>query len=186
MPRFDKSKITCVKGKPAVSIGAWSNSGKTTFLEQVVPLLRDKGITVGVIKHHSHTSPIDAVGKDSYRYAQAGAYPVIVSSPDEYGVFRRNPGNEAKLVDLCAEIADECDLILTEGYKYEALTKVEFSRVGHKPEPIFPDDEIIALITDNKERAQAFQENTGKPLFELDEFEAFADFLYELTQEFKE
>lgn len=168
--------ITCIDGTPVVSVAAWSNSGKTTFLEQVVPRLRALGITVGVVKHHAHTTPLDTVGKDSWRYGEAGASPVVVSSPNEYAIFRRTPNAEASLEDLCSRIAPECDLIVTEGFKREAMTKIEFSRVAHNPEPLFSSDEIAALITDNEPRAASFAQ-TGKPVFSLTDFDGFAAFL---------
>ena len=37
---------------PNITVTGWSNSGKTTFVTQVVKILADSGIKVAVIKHH--------------------------------------------------------------------------------------------------------------------------------------
>lgn len=74
----------------------WSNSGKTTFTTRVVELLTGMGIRVGVIKHHGHkTGGVDVEGKDSWKYAQAGANPVILSASDQYAIFVSTPQGRA-------------------------------------------------------------------------------------------
>ena len=63
-------------GVPVITVTGWSNSGKTTFFTKVVELLTAAGYNVGVIKHHGHKAEtVDQKGKDSWKYAQAGANP---------------------------------------------------------------------------------------------------------------
>lgn len=176
-----QKQISFVDGVPVISIVAWSNSGKTTFFEQVVAILSKKGIKVGLIKHHAHTSPIDIVGKDSWRYAQAGAIPVVVSSPEEYAVFRKRPDGEASLEDLCKEISSEVDVILTEGYKYEGMSKIEFSRKDFKPEPVEDSKNLIALISDDTDRRAEF-DALDIPNFNLEDITGVATFIESLLQ----
>ncbi|MDO5043817.1 MAG: molybdopterin-guanine dinucleotide biosynthesis protein B [Coriobacteriia bacterium] len=173
--------VTTIKGVSVISIVAWSNSGKTTLFEKVVSRLHKQNIKVGVIKHHSHDTDIDVKGKDSWRYSQAGASPVVISSPTQFSVIRQRPEKEATLVELCEEIADEVDLIITEGYKYEAMSKIEFSRVAHNPKPVEEGEQLIALISDNDERKRAY-EKEGIPCFDLDDVDGVSNFLLQFAR----
>ncbi len=63
-----------------LGIAAWSGTGKTTLLKQVLPLLRAGGLRVAVIKHAHHSFDIDKPGKDSYELRKAGAERVLLAS----------------------------------------------------------------------------------------------------------
>ncbi|TNI24335.1 molybdopterin-guanine dinucleotide biosynthesis protein MobB, partial [Aeromonas veronii] len=39
---------------PLLGFAAWSGTGKTTLLEQLIPLLVDRGLRIGVLKHAHH------------------------------------------------------------------------------------------------------------------------------------
>src|SRR4029079_11157240 len=49
------------------------DSGKTSLLEKLIPLLRARGREVGAVKHTSRDVEDDVVGKDSQRLGAAGA-----------------------------------------------------------------------------------------------------------------
>lgn len=66
--------------KPILGIAAYSGTGKTTLLRQVIPLLGQCGIRVGMIKHAHHKLEIDTPGKDSYELRKSGADQVLVAS----------------------------------------------------------------------------------------------------------
>ena len=57
----------------------WSGSGKTTVIEQIIPLLREHGLRVSLVKHAHHEFEIDQPGKDSWRHRQAGCSEVLIS-----------------------------------------------------------------------------------------------------------
>ena len=78
---------------PVVSFVAKSGTGKTTFLEDLIPLLKAEGLRVGLLKHHSHISSFDTPGKDTHRLAEAGADVVVGASPVQVATFRREPGS---------------------------------------------------------------------------------------------
>ena len=60
--------------RPAVlAISGVHNSGKTTLLEKLLPVLRSRWLKVGVIKHDGHDFTPDVPGTDSYRLREAGA-----------------------------------------------------------------------------------------------------------------
>lgn len=167
---------------PVITVTGWSNSGKTTFVTHVVGLLTDMGVRVGVIKHHGHkTGGVDVEGKDSWKYAQAGANPVVLSASDQYAIFVSTPQGELTRDELVARIADDVDMVIVEGFRAEADGAVEVYRTaaGH-PDPKLASDERLALITDNDElAAQARSEQ--KPVFGLDDFDAVARYFLDLA-----
>lgn len=162
-----------------ISIIGWSGSGKTTFLEKIVAILSVQGLRVGVIKHHGHESTVDVEGKDTWRYEQAGAHSVIVSSPSEYAIIRKT-SREKTLAELVALIDSECDVLFTEGYRDQARYIVEFSRRDHRLEGIIEVRCLTALISDNESLiSQARKRDV--PVFALDDYEEFARFVRELS-----
>ena len=56
-----------------ISVTGFSGSGKTTFIERLIPLLKEKNYSPATIKHSGHPHSFDAPGKDSYRQFEAGA-----------------------------------------------------------------------------------------------------------------
>ena len=51
----------------------YSNSGKTTLIERLIGDLRAEGLRVAAVKVSEQALSLDQPGKDSDRYAQAGA-----------------------------------------------------------------------------------------------------------------
>ena len=56
---------------PIVSVAAWSGTGKTTYLEKLIPEFKRRGLRVAALKHDAHDFDIDREGKDSWRMTQA-------------------------------------------------------------------------------------------------------------------
>lgn len=98
--------------KKIIKFIGFSGSGKTTLIEKIVKKLSDDGIRVATIKHDVHGLDIDKVGKDSYRYSEAGAKISVVSSPD-MAVFKIH--EHLSLEELISNVKD-VDLIIIEGY----------------------------------------------------------------------
>lgn len=154
-------------GVPVITVTGWSNSGKTTFFTKVVELLTAAGYNVGVIKHHGHKAEtVDQKGKDSWKYAQAGANPVVLSSALQYAVFRSTPNGEVSRDELIARIGDEVDFVIVEGFRADAEGAVELSRTANGKGLKLASEERIALITDNPAFAEQVRAE-GKPVFGL-------------------
>lgn len=132
---------------PLVSIVGKSGSGKTTLIEQLIAEFKARGLRVAVVKHHAHTSSVDIPGKDTWRFGQAGADIVAVSSPAEFARFQRVI-RELTLAEIAASI-ENVDLILTEGFKREPAPKIEFSRAELGTDLVARTDELIAVVSDH-------------------------------------
>ncbi len=155
---------------PIVSIVGRSKSGKTSLLEKLIPELRGRGYSVGVIKHNIHDYEIDIPGKDSYKIKKAGAETVIISSPKKISMVKDVSNNEIDLGLLAFKYLENVDLILTEGYKKQAFPKIEVMRSEVSKEPICSPKEVMAFICD-------FHIKSSRPVFEIEEIRKFADFI---------
>ena len=158
---------------PVLSLVGKSGVGKTTFAEKLLPELIKRGVRVVVIKHHSHKTPVDVPGKDSWRYADAGATAVIVSSPAELVRFERVE-KEKTLAEIAAGVSN-VDLILTEGFKREPAPKIEISRAETGEDLVANPEELIAVVSDHPIAL-------ALPRFDLDDASQLADFI---VQHFK-
>jgi molybdopterin-guanine dinucleotide biosynthesis protein B len=73
---------------PLVTIIGRSGSGKTTLLEKLIRELSGRGYRIATVKYHSHAGfEIDAEGKDSWRFAQAGSQQVVTAAPDKFATY---------------------------------------------------------------------------------------------------
>jgi len=150
---------------------ACSGSGKTTLIENLVPLLVARGLKVSVIKHAHHAFDVDRPGKDSYRHRMAGAGEVLVSSGARWALMHelRNEA-EPELPALLQRLAP-CDLVLVEGFKRQAIPKIEIHRLAAGSALLFPDDaHIVALATDARIP-------TALPTFGLEDYTEIAGFM---------
>lgn len=117
-----------------LAIAAWSGTGKTTLLQKVIPLLKKRGIRVGLIKHTHHDVDIDTPGKDSYVLRKAGADQVIVASSQRWALMCENADTEEFDLNYLVSRMDtsKLDLVLVEGFKNEAVPKIVLWREGIK------------------------------------------------------
>ncbi len=108
-----------------------SGSGKTTFVEGVLPVLRRRGLRVGTVKHASHGFSADRSGSDSARHTAAGATPVLLTGPAGHVLFDLDrPVEPPALDDLVARYFDDRDLVLVEGHSLGAGPFVVVTRHG--------------------------------------------------------
>ncbi len=154
-----------------ISIVGQSGVGKTTFIEKLVPELKRRGLRVAVVKHHAHPTPLDTVGKDSWRFVQAGADAVVVSSPVEVARFERT-ARELALAEIAARL-DGFDLILTEGFKREPAPKIEMSRAAVSTTLLCREQDLLAVVCD-------YPASTSAPRFALDDAVGVADLIEQL------
>ncbi|MCC7412977.1 MAG: molybdopterin-guanine dinucleotide biosynthesis protein B [Gammaproteobacteria bacterium] len=136
---------------PVLGFAAWSGTGKTTLLIRLLPLLKARGIRVGVVKHAHHDFDLDYPGKDSYELRKAGAAQMLVGSRRRWAlIVERESSDEPRLADLMQHLLPaDIDLILVEGFKPETIPKIEIHRPSlGKPVLAVSDTSVIAIATD--------------------------------------
>ena len=157
---------------PIVSIVGKSNSGKTTLLEKLIPILKRKGYRVATIKHDIHGFEMDREGKDTYRHFHCGADAILISSPRKIALIKRVE-QEAPLDELAERFYPDMDLILTEGFKSLDKPKIEvFRSEAHEKPLCTAADNRVALASDVPVDADC-------PRFDINDAEAISDFIEE-------
>lgn len=163
-----------------VGFAGYSGSGKTTLVEQLIPVLKKRGLRVSVVKHAHHSFDIDRPGKDTFRHREAGAFEVVVSSSNRFALMREfEQPSEMTVHQMIAELYDGVDWVLVEGFKDSDLLKIEVWRaptaayVG-KPPRYMDDDFVVAIATDAPEQLPYA---TLRPVLDLNNPEAVADYL---------
>jgi molybdopterin-guanine dinucleotide biosynthesis protein B len=130
----------------------WSGSGKTTLLEYIVERLAASGLRVNVVKHSHHDIMLEPPHKDSARMRAAGAAEVMIASPYRVAIMRELRGaDEPSLAEHLARLAP-ADLTLVEGYKWEALPKLEVYRPEVGKPPMYPTDPHIVAVASSMAR----------------------------------
>lgn len=160
---------------PLVGFAAFSGTGKTTLLSRIIPILRERGLRIAVVKHTHHDFDIDRPGKDSHTSRQAGAIAVLIGSRHRWALIKETPGaDEPTLDELVAHLEqDELDLILVEGFKHERFPKVEVHRPSlGKPLLFREDPTVIAIATD-----ETLLERPPIPVLDLNRPEQIAVFI---------
>ena len=164
-----------------LGFAGYSGSGKTTLLEQLIALLRQRGLRVSVVKHTHHRFDIDHQGKDSWRHREAGAYEVVVASDRRMALMREYEQPHAiDPHELLAELDPRVDWVLVEGFKHSDLPKVEVWRPAAPGQPERPvhyggDDHVVAVATD----AAQLPRPTALPVLNLRDPEAVAQWMLE-------
>lgn len=161
---------------PLLGFAAFSNTGKTTLLANLLPLLRQRGLRIGVIKHARHGFDIDHPGKDSYVLREAGATQMLIGAPQRWALVTETPGQgDPKLDDLLPHLDQRrLDCILVEGFKHELFPKIELHRPsqGH-PLMCLSDETIIAVASDGPLAVEL-----RLPLLDLNNPLQIVDFVY--------
>lgn len=158
---------------PAFGISGWKNSGKTGLTVRLVEELTARGYRISTIKHAHHDFDIDRPGADSFRHREAGAGEVAIVAGARFAIMHELRGAaEPTLAEILARLAP-CDLVLVEGYKREAIPKIELRRLESKNrEPLAPNDpHIAAIASDHPIEEQCL------PVFDLDDTGSIADFI---------
>ncbi len=160
---------------PVLGFAAYSGTGKTTLLKQLLPMLRGSGLRVGMIKHAHHDFDVDTPGKDSYELRKAGANEVLIASRKRWVLMvETDIEGDQQLQEMLNRLdQSSLDLVLVEGFKHEAFPKIELHRSSVGKPLIFPEDpDIIAIATDGE-----LSEQTNLPLLDINDVQAVAEFV---------
>ncbi len=152
---------------PIISFVGKHNSGKTTLLTDIIHILEQKGIKTAVVKH-AHKGLNLPGNFDSDRLFSAGASMVYASSPEFSLIYRRNQGDWS-IEKIYAQIADEVDLIITEGFKGQDFPKIEVLRRDISTSPL----EITNVLA----RVADFPLENSVPTFTFEQQEEITAFI---------
>lgn len=128
-----------------------SGTGKTTLIEALIKIFKDRGYRVGVLKYDAHKFEIDKEGKDSYRFTKAGADNVILSSAEKLAMIQLV--QEQKNLEEIIELFTDVDVIFIEGFRNNNYPKIEVYRKAVSEKLLCKDsnfniDSFVAVASD--------------------------------------
>lgn len=152
-----------------IAIVGHSGSGKTTLIEKLLPLLSAAGLKVATLKHTHHQVPLDAPGKDSWRFKQAGAAASMLVTPEALqlvadAAFPHDPGQ------LAHYYLGDANLVLAESFSDADCPKIGVLRAACS-NTLRCNDGLIALVTDMAST------HPQLPHFALDDVSGIARFI---------
>jgi len=156
-------------------VTGWKNSGKTGLMERLVAEFSARGFSVSTIKHAHHRFDVDHPGKDSFRHRDAGAKEVLLASRNRFALMHELRDDAEPTLDQLLAKLMPVDLVLIEGYKRDRHPKIEAHRKETRQDLIAPTDDTIRAVASNDTLS------LGKPVFDLDDTQAIADFIQSET-----
>lgn len=154
---------------PVVCIVGRSNTGKTTFIERLIPEFKRRGFRVAVVKHTDQDVEWDQPGKDTYRFARAGS-DVVVLSTRQRTLVNVLAGRTPTIGQSLRLAGGDCDLVIVEGYHEAPLPKIEVHRRELGQGLLVDKHGLLAAVTDEKLDVTA-------PQFPLDDATGVADLI---------
>lgn len=158
---------------PTVSVVGRHNSGKTTFLLALLPILVGRGLRIGYLKHAHAGFEIDRPDKDSGRVGRTGVVQTMITGGGRTAVID-HAGEQTILEVLDRYARDDLDLIVIEGFKREPLPKIEVAREAvAKGQLVCQDDALLLAVV-----SDLAPQRTDVPHFAMDGAEGVADLIW--------
>lgn len=113
-----------------------SNSGKTTWMLELVRRLREHGLKVSTIKHSHHT--LDVPNKDGHRL---GALAPNITVGQDRILFDQPLEDSPNMFELIERFYSDMDVVLVEGWRQENVPTL---LIADPPTDWFVPDDIVA------------------------------------------
>lgn len=152
---------------PIVAFSGFSESGKTTFIEKLIPELKNRGYRIATIKHTHHKMD-STPGKDSERHLTAGSEISMITTSTRM-VLTKPVERGTSIDEMITMLGDDYDIIICEGFKYSDIPKLVVCRqeVSDFPAGL---RNVIGIITDVKLDTETRQ-------YSFEDVESVADML---------
>ncbi|MEN6309975.1 MAG: molybdopterin-guanine dinucleotide biosynthesis protein B [Acidobacteriota bacterium] len=154
-----------------------SETGKTLLLTGLIGEFKRRGLRTIAVKHCAHGFMLDTEGKDTWKYAQAGADGVAMVSSEEWAVIER--AADVDMRSLALRMFAGADVVLIEGGKdAPGIRKIEVLRSGVSDVVRTPPEELLAVVSDAGAPA-----GTSVPVFTLSQRVEICDLILSQAEE---
>ena len=102
----------------AIAVLGTKNSGKTATIEALVRELTRRGYKVATVKHIPKKDfTVDTVGKDTWRFAKAGAKTVLAVSENEIAIIKKGDTSNFTIEQVVQNCGNDASIIILEGFR---------------------------------------------------------------------
>ncbi|MFC0409467.1 molybdopterin-guanine dinucleotide biosynthesis protein B [Roseomonas elaeocarpi] len=129
-----------------IGLAGWSGAGKTTLVTRLIPVLKERGLSVSTLKHAHHEFDLDQPGKDSHSHRLAGAEQVLISSSRRWAMMTELRGAPEPELDFLLSRLSPVDLVVIEGFKRGSHPKLEVHRAANGKPWLHPEDPAIRAV----------------------------------------
>lgn len=182
---------------PVIACSGFANSGKTTLLCKLIKEISSRGGKVGVIKHTHHPqtfgmnfetlsdgSQDPCIDKlpDTKRFINAGAWPVLLISPDLTG---KEPAPEDAIRAILEKFPSEMrpDLLLLEGFKNASYPAFWLTSVSSAHTVPISKEHILAVIREDAAgQTGTMLSESDIPVINRDNIPRIMEILYKQTK----
>src|SRR5574337_54170 len=131
-------QVICIVGKNKID--------KVRLMEALIRELKSGGLQVGALKHHKHGDfEIDIEGKDTWKYARAGADTVAISSSVKLAVVKNVKG-EMEIDEICEKYFTDNDIVLADGFALSDKPRIIIADTCEEIELFERGCEIVAVV----------------------------------------
>lgn len=93
-------------------------------MEELIKELKIRGLRVGALKYHKHGDfEIDIEGKDTWKYALAGADTVAISSSVKFALIK-NENVTTDIDEICKKYFSDTDVVLADGFTQSGKPRI--------------------------------------------------------------
>ncbi len=154
-------QVICIVGK--------NKDEKSGLMEGLIRELKFRRLRVGALKYHKHGDfEIDIEGKDTWKYAKAGADTVAISSSIKFALIK-NLEKEAGIDEICNKYFSDNDIVLADGFTMSDKPRI--------------------IVADNEEEIEIFKRGcrvvavVGKAGLNLDDISKIADKIFSFADQ---
>lgn len=130
-----------------------------------------RGLRVGYVKHAHTGFEIDHPGKDSYLVRRTGVLQTIVAGGGQVAVIDDGEPDASLESVIRRYVRDDLDLLVVEGWKREALPKIEVARAALAREYVCGEDPLLLAVVSD------FDAPRGVPRFDPDDAAGVAELI---------
>jgi molybdopterin-guanine dinucleotide biosynthesis protein MobB len=136
-----KPPVICIVGK--------DKNKKSALMEGLITELKTRGLKVGALKYHKHGDfKIDIEGKDTWKYAKAGAETVAIASSVKFAVIKKVSA-EPEIDDIIEKDFEDCDIVLADGFTLSDKPRIIVTDREEEIEVFKRGCEVVAVICKN-------------------------------------
>ncbi len=157
-----------MKKQLILAISGVKNSGKTTLIQNIIPILKGHGLSVSTIKHDGHDFEPDVPDTDTFKHRKSGADGVAIFSDNRFMICFEQQSDEREIIGYFKDF----DVILLEGFKNSDYPKIEIVRGGNSSKCVCFKN-VVAVVSDVV---------TDGNVFGIDDYLGIGEFVFGLYE----